>query len=164
MTTLLAAIERALANVAIAPGPGAGGAGDERRATPFTSPQRRSLDEWTTEDLALLLHDRRLSARRIVTVLDELAEQPDIEVPLSAVAHAVGLTRSELRGTFSGLTFLCKQLRPGIEYDWPIIWREGVSTQPGQTSETWYHMPAGVAGRWLRTRDRHDDSPTAPPR
>lgn len=165
MTTLLTALERALATTATAPEPRRDVApDDDTRAPNSPSPGRRSRHDWMTEDFALLLRDRRPSAQRVVPVLDELANQPEVEVPLSDLAAAVGLSRGELRGAFAGLTFLCKQLRPGIEYDWPIIWREGASTQPGQARETWYHIPAGVADQWSRTRRGHHDPPDAIPR
>jgi AraC-like DNA-binding protein len=164
MATLLTALERALANTTTASAPGIQDVvHEDHRTSHRPSPQRRAREDWTTEDFDLLLRDRRPSARRIATVLDELARQPDVEVPLSTLAQAVGASRSQLRGAFAGLTFLCKQLRPGIEYDWPIIWREGVSTQPGQTSETWYHIPASVANQWRRTRARQNDSPSEAP-
>jgi hypothetical protein len=163
MTTLLAALERALATAATAPEPSSDVAPDDR-GTPTSTSGSRSRSDWTSEDFALLLRDRRPSARRIVAVLDELSKQPDVEVPLSALAAAVGLSRGELRGAFAGLTHLCKQLRQGVEYDWPIIWREGASTQPGQASETWYHIPAEVAEQWSRTRRGPHESEAEIPR
>jgi hypothetical protein len=38
--------------------------------------------------------------------------------------------------------------------DWPILWSYGPSTNAGQGSETYYHLPAIIAERWQRARER----------
>ena len=93
-------------------------------------------------------------SRRIVSVLDILAEQPEVEISLSDLATATGLSRNELRGAFSGFTRVCKLLRTDIQFDWPIMWRDAPSSRPDQDTEIRYHVPAAVAERWKKARDR----------
>jgi hypothetical protein len=98
MTTLLSSLERALPTGATRSATASDRARDGGR------PVRRSAHDWTTDDLMLLLRDRRPSARRIVAVLDELAEKPDVAVPLSDLAP-----RSPH----------CRPTRPITRWTWP---------------------------------------------
>lgn len=154
MTALLTALERALASAKDEVGRGRVIPDNDRHVPRNTPAVRQSVHEWTVDDFALLLQDQRSSTQRIAEILDTLAEQPDVEIALSSLAAAIGTSRSELRGSFRVLTNLCKRLRPDIDYDWPIIWRHGPSTHPGQSQETWYRIPRDVAERWIRTRRR----------
>ena len=153
---LLAAVERAV-TTSSAPGPS--------RARPTSpkfnqrpgggvGPVHLSWRDWTVHDFELLISDRRPSSRRIVSVLDILAEQPEVEISLSDLATATGLSRNELRGAFSGFTRVCKLLRTDIQFDWPIMWRDAPSSRPDQDTETHYHVPAAVAECWKKARDR----------
>ena len=65
----------------------------------------------------------------------------------------MGLSHGQLRGAFAGLTYLCNHLRPGVQYKWPVAWRHGPSTQPGQNQNLVPHDLGdcrGVAPGWRR--------------
>lgn len=126
------------------PGAGnGGGAGD---------PPRVPGSDWEVQDFTRLLHDRRPSTARMLTVLDVLAAAPNEEFSTSSLASATGLTRGELSGGFSGFTRVCRSLRKGIWLDWPIQWNFGPSSQGGQGRETFYWLPEALAQRWTEAR------------
>ncbi len=142
---LITALDRALPVPRSGTGPPAADGGGRRPLDPVRG-------DWTVEDFTLLLHDRRASVPRIVAVLDVLAGRPDTEFSVTDLAAATELSRGQLQGAFAGLSHLCKALRPGVRYQWPIEWTYGRSANPGQNEETSYYLPSGAAAAWKQAR------------
>lgn len=127
------------------------GVDHERSGEPPSNDERLprvSGFDWTVDDFLNLRRDNRPSSGRIVKVLDVLSAAPDSEFSTTRLAEAVGLTKGELSGGFSGFSRVCKNLRPGVALDWPIQWNYGPSSTGGQSGETYYWLPAALGERW----------------
>jgi hypothetical protein len=149
VTELVARLESALAVGQADPEPEDLAAEEDEFAD---GPARPITARWTVEDLGLLVRDPRTSSQRIAGVLDVLAEKPDVELSTSDLVDLTGMTRNQLRGTFSGFSRVCRSLHPDVDFWWPIGWTWGPSNHTGRGRETFYCMSPTMAERWKQAR------------
>jgi hypothetical protein len=149
---LIATLERGFATAWTEPEGDAPAAGDDGSAEPAADPEHPITDKWAVEDFVLLLRDPRASAQQIGAVLDVLAEDPGTYLSTSDLVGLTGMSRNQLRGTFSGFSRVCQTLRPDTAFWWPIEWTWGPSNHAGRGRETFYQMSSTVAERWKQAR------------
>ena len=104
---------------------------------------------WPQPALEKLASSSVPSVRRLVRIMDVLAQADDGPIPTSSVAERTGLSSSEVRSTWINLTRHLEKHYDGLL--WPV-WARWGPNEGLPLAETYYKLQPNQAKRWIDVR------------